>query len=227
MFDRETVMVFVSARRRSNVAELTRFRIQCDLKKTREPVAVAGALDSFSKEKSKEGKEAAEKAKGAEGENVAVQAQDGEERKEGKKREDEKASEKKDCETTQPPNQDYATSAIDIKKQEIDLTNSLIQDGVNVDGLSATATFQLVSFSRTFSRSYNPEDEDEDHEDDVEAMQPGMTSPMAQNSTLTHGITVIVPTTVSGLSVRYCVGTILLHVSRVAGMYVRTSLLHK
>jgi hypothetical protein len=43
----------------------------------------------------------------------------------------------------------------------------------------------------------------------VEAMQPGMTSPVAQNGTLTHGKTVIVPTTVSGLSVRYCVWTIL------------------
>jgi hypothetical protein len=174
MFDRETVMALVNSRRRpkvaelNNIAELTRFRIQCDLKKTRELVAVTGALDSFLKEESKQGKEAAEKSKRAEG---AVQAQDGEERKESKKQEDEKVSEKKDCETTQPPNQDYATSAIVIKKKEIDLTTSLIQDGVNVDSLSATATFQLVSFSRTFSQSEDEGENDEDERDDPESWE--------------------------------------------------------
>jgi hypothetical protein len=170
MIDRETVMAFVNARRRpkvaelNNVAELTRFRLQCDLRKTRELVAVAGALDSFSKEESKEAREAEEKAKEAARESAAMQ--DGEERKEDEKQEDERASDKKGCETTQPANQDYATSTIDIKKQEIDLTTSLIQDGVNVDGLSATTTFQLVSLSPSSSQLGNSEDEEEDDEEE-------------------------------------------------------------
>jgi hypothetical protein len=188
VFDREVVMAFVNARRRPkvaglhNVAKLTRFRIECALRETRELVTVTGAVDSLSKEESKEAKEAEEKAKGAKGpENVAVQ-EAGEERKDDARQEGEKAGEKKECESghveiesstnsssndsESQPARDYAIPAIDTKKHEIDLTTSLIQDGVNVDGLSATATFQLVSFAPSSSQLDNSEDEDEEDEDE-------------------------------------------------------------
>jgi ribosomal protein L12E/L44/L45/RPP1/RPP2 len=184
-------MGFVNARRRpkvaelNNVAELTRFRIECGLKETRELVAVTGAVDSLSKEESKEAKGTEGKAKETEGpENTAVQ-EDGEERKEDTRQEDEKAGEKKERESghveiesstnsssndpeSQPASQDSVTPAIDTEKHEVDLTNSLIQDGVNVDGLSATATFQLVSFSPSSSQSDDSEDAEEDDEDEDE-----------------------------------------------------------
>jgi hypothetical protein len=142
----------------------------------------------LSKEESKEAKETEEKATETEGpENIAVRGdgEDGEEGTEGAKQEDEKASEEKECESahvevqsdsnvssndpeSQPFHQE-ATPAIDTQKHDIDLKTTLIQDGVNVDGLSATATFQLVSLSPSSSSSSqlgNSEDEEEDDEDE-------------------------------------------------------------